>query len=469
MNKVIYATIILYLITIIFNWDYLQIGVGSNFSFVKLIILISLIIFLVIYIYLEKNISVFTPEKIFLLLYVGMVFPGILFMSSGANSDIITVVNFLSLCMFMLGYYLIRHFGVNKPVSNKDLLKSRIFNNELERRIVIQVITIVSIFSITIYLISGNFNRSGALLFFLDLFSDEQSFEATRVAQYRQEVYYSGAISGIRNVIGNYISILILPIISIFFLIEGKKRENNYMYSYGIILIVVSLVFSIGTGSRLMTLKVLLYFFVVLSFIYNFDFAKIVRVGFISLLMLILTTSILGRGLNSGDSFGEKVSINTAKALQRVFFVKGDATLLVYDYYPEIEDFELGATIFNTLLGSAGNSESLARKMYNYKYGSLGTAGPQTFGEFYANFGYVGQIFISLLLGATIAIIFLITLKKRRWSSFEIALFGYMYLTLGYMGYSDAASFKTSGFHILLLIYFLYNLFKIIFTKKSAI
>lgn len=437
-----------------------------DLSTTKIFILILYVLTLIGYFSIQKtDLNILTPEKIFIYLFSLMIFPGILLLSTGKNADFIVTITYFSFLAFLAGFGFTRGLFIKSNTSNRFMIENRVKTATVEPKKLINVILILSIISIIVFVATGNFNRSSALVFFYDLFSDRDFSDQLSVAEYRSSVYETGTIGSRTNIIGNYIATLILPLSSAFLFIEGKKRKKKKLIRLGVIFLFITLLFSIGTGSRLMTMRTLLYFFVIITFIYKVNMKSIAQFGFLAFLLLILVTSILGRG-EQHQTFGGKISENAVKSFERVSLAKGNSSLLVYQYYPLVEDFEKGKTFMADVLGTFSKEESLARKMFYFATGRSGTAGPQTFGEFYANFGFFGQIIFSFFTGVVLGLVLTMTLRKKSWKTLDICAFAYIYLGFGYMGYSSAFSFKSMGVHGMFVLYLFLRFISIEGTRR---
>lgn len=453
-----------YFILLVTNAEYIDF---SRYRFtMELFTLVPIILtFLILFVYFvleKKSISLLTPDKLFILLYIMMIYPGVLFLSAGKEQDMIIFSQSLSIFFFIFAVIMVKSLLKSIYVIKKDTIISRHCKALAENNVLIKLVMFITVLLVVFYVASGNFNRSDALRGLISLVFAGYVDESVAVNLYRSQIYYTDA-GGLSVMIANYTSVIVLPIISMFFILEGRKQNKIILKIFGVLVLFTALIFSIGTGSRLTTMKIVLYVLIVLSMVYKVKIKIVLQIGFMGFMLLVLTTVLLGRG-NSGEGLGlgAVIAKNSERAFSRFMLGKGGSTLFVYEYYPQIEDYEYGSTMARTLIGNIGDkkTESLAIKMHKYKYGVLGTAGPQTFGDFYANIGYLGQISAAFIIGLFFPLIYLVALKKKYWGSFDVAFIGYIFLTFGYMGYSDAMSFKTSGLHIVLLCYSLYLIIK---------
>lgn len=464
ISRITSLLFIIYLFFIIQYWEYIDTSrynfIFDDISIISLVIVVTLSFF-----YLRRNKeshTIITPDKLFVFLYAIMVYPGIIFFAEGKFRNDIILMQTISFVIFVFTLLFFNHI-FNKPrFTRKSLIIKSHSSARKEHAEIIKITVVVSIVSIVVYLISGNFNRSNALVAIIDFFVGAD-FEG--IQNYREESYNT---SGILNVLGNYIGVIVLPITSLFFIIEGLKQRSRKLALYGFLLFLICMIFSLGTGSRLMTMKILLFSLISYLMLYDFNFNQALRVLFLIFSVLIISTVILKRG-NLVEGFGPTLARDSERAVSRILFVKGGASLIVYSYYPFIEDFENGKTMLTSLFGSSEiKNQTLAKKMFSfYSGGRLGTAGPQTFGDLYANFGYYGQIIGSVMIAFMISLITKIIYDRTIWKSYDIVFVSYLSLVLGYMGYSETMSFKSNGFHVILILYVFYKIFTNLLNRKK--
>jgi hypothetical protein len=98
----------------------------------------------------------------------------------------------------------------------------------------------------------------------------------------------------------------------------------------------------------------------------------------------------------------------------------------------------------------------------------LGTAGPQTFGDLYASFGYLGQILLTPMVAALLLSFRKLYKRNIAKSSMDRALWTFLIVSFGYLGYSDFGSFKAIGFGYLFLVYLVLHLMNCFSTQGGA-
>lgn len=405
----------------------------------------------------NKSLTLITPDKLFIIFYILMIYPGVVLLAEGDERQAIVISQSLSIIIFILTIFFSKSFNnlYKYNLSLEIQKKHKLANSEHKQ--ITRFSIFFAILLIIFYIVSGNFNRSDALLGLVNIFIEYNTDSLNSVSEYRNEIYES---IGFIVVLGNYISVIILPILASFFIIEGNKCDNKSLKYFGFFVLFVVFIFNIGTGSRLLTMKIILYFTILFSFLNKINIKLLFKASFVVFIILITTTVLLGRGNKVNEGFGPIVAQNSERAFSRLFLVKGASSLIVYDYYPKQENFEFGTTIYNSLLGNSDKERvTIANKMFSYVTGGKkGTAGPQTFADFYANFGYSGQIIASFFLAIILSFFVKLIFKKKRFKSFDLAFIGYITLLIGYMGYSEFLSFKVGGLHIIVFLYFGYSI-----------
>lgn len=468
LNKLLIIIWFGYILICLFNLEYVDFS-RYNIQLDGVTIFCVIIVLITCFFYFKvenKSLTLLTPDKVFIVFYVLMIYPGVVLLAEGDERQSIVVSQSLSIIIFILTVFFIKSFNhLYKYNLSLTIIKKHELAN-CEHKKITRFSVFCAILLIVFYIFSGNFNRSEALLGLVGLFLEYNTDSLTSVNSYRSEIYES---VGFIVVLGNYISVIILPILGSFLVIEGNKCDNKFLKNFGFFVVFVAFIFNIGTGSRLLTMKIILYFTILFSFLNKINIKLLFKASFIVFVILITTTFILGRGNKVKEGFGPIVAQNSERAFSRLFLVKGASSLIVYDYYPKKENFEYGSTIYNSLLGNSDfKRQTIANKMFSYVTGGKkGTAGPQTFADFYANFGYSGQIigsfFLAIILSFFVALIF----KKKRFKSFDLAFVGYITLLIGYMGYSEFLSFKVGGLHVVLFLYFGYSIINAILNFKK--
>jgi hypothetical protein len=316
---------------------------------------------------------------------------------------------------------------------------------------------IIFLVCVAAVIVSGNLNRAGAFNVILELFFSVNSEAFGAIAKYRADVYN---VWGIRQVIGNYAGAVFGAFFALIlfthFYMNSRRTGRFGPKIIAIAIIAFPIAYAIGSGSRLMLLRTLLIYFVFAALPYGLRLLdwKNLQIGALIFALLVMSTTVLERGVQ-GETFAENMVIQTEKSVARLFLGKGGSTMAVYEYYPNIESFERGIPILEKLLGTEIDEEpTVALKIFSYlTSGSLGTAGPQTFGDVYASFGYPGQLFLTPLLAMFLLSLRMLYRRTKEKNTLDRALWAFLIVSIGYTGYSDLASFKAIGFVYVLFIY----------------
>ncbi|MBP9181989.1 MAG: oligosaccharide repeat unit polymerase [Fuscovulum sp.] len=395
--------------------------------------------------------------NMFLLLFSVLIVPGV--MASAAIND--SIAPHLSFLLSGILFVLVGlAFEVVSPgtTSRAHLVTYR---QSLPRSTAATFFTVLLLL-LVIVLATGNFNRAGAYHAIAGLFLGGDSTEVGAVASYRSEVYNNwGAKEVIGNYAGNVFGAFFALLLFSHFWALGRQSGRAVFLILAVAVASFPILFALGTGSRLMLLRTILLYIVFMTLPKGLKLLdwRLLQFFALAFAILILSTTILGRGIQ-GETFEENLVIQTEKSIARLFLGKGGSTMVVYDYYPRVEDFELAVPILERLSGLEIDDEpSVAVKIFAYLTNNkLGTAGPQSFGDLYASFGYVGQ-----LIGSIVIAILLLSIRKfycrsPNKSSVDRALWAYVVVAVGYTGYSDVGSFRAIGLFYILIGYFLLRL-----------
>ena len=193
----------------------------------------------------------------------------------------------------------------------------------------------------------------------------------------------------------------------------------------------------------------LLIFSAVLFFFYNtltkdavFKFLLFITI------LLVLSTVALGRFLVDGYTPVQIIFMAITRIIERVLLTKGVVTSYVFEFFPDEHEYLTGESYFQALLGNMNDNIPLSQLMFSYIVGGSGTAGPQTFGEFYANFGPIGVI-LCFCVGFILQVISILMIRVKSMSPLKAAYMAYFIFLLGLIGYGKLLSFKTYGLHVL--------------------
>jgi hypothetical protein len=254
----------------------------------------------------------------------------------------------------------------------------------------------------------------------------------------------------------SYSTLLLMPLSCAFFWANGLIRRSRVMIIISLGLSVIVFLLIISEGGRLRGLFFVLYMTIVYSMVRGLKILSIINWGLLLVWLLIFQTIALGRFSSAADgqSMGAVIILSLNRVVERVLLTKGAVTQKVFEYIPAHADFKQGSTFFNALVGSASNEVSFAQEMFAYIYqgGFNGTAGPQAFGEMYANFGVVFMLFGALFLGILIQCCTEFVKKSIKMDPFLISVIAFGTILIARIGYSNLLTFKTNGMHILVLI-----------------
>jgi len=390
------------------------------------------------------------PTAVFFVLLTVLVYPGIIMTASDDPKGNLAAYGYIvSLILFSLGVVTASILLHYQPTKEVNIYYSKLGTSFVIDGLARQWVIIIAIAGTFLLAFGIGFNDSGVYssinsFFKSGIISDSSEEVLTfRMAKYEssQSVFAVGL---------GYLNRLVMPIVAISLVLYGSMMKKRLLKWAGFVMVAFVCIMLLGTGSRLAVGQIIIYFLIVFTLIRPLHFKNLFWIAFVSIVLLTLMT--LGMGRFTG---GEGRIINTVMAvnrvIERVFLSKGAATLIVFEYFPHVESYQFGMTIITQLTGRISETSTLAQKMMMYKYGSLGTAGPQSFGEAYANFGIIGMILYSFIIGIALQVISICIVRKKNLEPHTIAIMGYIIFLCAYSGYSGIVSFKTNGLHILLV------------------
>jgi hypothetical protein len=219
----------------------------------------------------------------------------------------------------------------------------------------------------------------------------------------------------------------------------------------------------IANGSRLKGLAMLLFLLISYSYVKPISFRLVVDVALGVIWLLIFQTIALGRMLSSSidESFLHIIYMSLNRVVERVFLTKGYVTQKVFEYIPDASNYKEGETLINN------SGVSFAQEMFGFIYGAgvNGTAGPQAFGEIYANFGVFSMLLFAFFLGVAIHMLTKFVTKNLRLDARKIVFLSYFTILITKVGYSDVFSFKSNGMHVLIFLFMLLLLFNFLLKR----
>lgn len=411
------------------------------------------------------NNLIFVPTLVFCFLFFILVFPGVIITAPEDYYGNIAAYGYiLSVVAFNIGVIWSSKIFKFRPNNEIELFYKKsnsVRGLNSSENLWALIMTVISVIIVMMTGFGGSGMIKGIISFLREGLVPE---EAMNVREARLIIYKNGI--GMVRIIFNYVIILILPIVSMTIILNAKIKKKKISI-IGVALILFTALTDIGTGQRRLIGYLILYVIISLSFIKKIKLKRIIKYFSFLFVIYILQTITLGR-MKGDANYLKNLIMSFHRVFERAFLTKGGASVHVFKYFPEISNFRYGSTMFQRLLGSLSNKISLAAEMHYYLYGRKGTAGPQTFGEAYANFGFAGMIIFSLLVGLLVQTITVIIVRKKISTSNSIAISAFISLLFGLIGYSDFMVFKANGIHILLIYVFVQWLFINLINKSTS-
>jgi len=407
------------------------------------------------------------PTNLFMLLFLFLILPGVLLTSDFTSVGLTSFYTYLaSFLLFMLGLLWVSFMGTRRKTGNKT-----------QKTIANSPVTIYSTKSF-IYILMMGLYLLGLIValtkvdFSTSIYSELSSFMSTgnisrTLAIERQQV----ASRGLLDVFHSYSIIMFMPISSVFIFINGVIRGHRGQIIIGLLMALIVLIITISGGGRLRGLLFLVLIIVSYSFLNGIKLKQVINIISLTLWLLIFQTIALGRmsASSEGHTFINVVAMALNRVVERIFLTKGYCTQQVFHYIPEYTDFKWGETFLVTLLGRSIDKNTFAQEMFVfiYKGGIQGTAGPQAFGEAYANVGIAGMLIIAFLLGLLVQNSTEFVKRHMTFDAFTIVFLAYFTVLIARIGYSGIFTFKANGLHILISLYLCFIIAKKIMRKMS--
>jgi oligosaccharide repeat unit polymerase len=416
-----------------------------------------------------------TPTLLFWLLFIFMVFPGVVFTKeiSSSNGSYYYMISSL---LFALGVFFSSRVLRFRKREEFKTFKKRIYENRfllLNEKLWLRIVLIISIFLI---LILQFFTTQNYLLGIdlLRILIETGSSEAGILQQQREDIYVSGL--GAFDYLLRYLVRIVIPISALALFIDAFYRRKRFQYLFYIFAFLFGVFIAFGSGSRMFAMHLLLIGLIVFLMYKNLSLKTLGVIFTPALSLLVAQTVVLGRFFTEGFTPIQIIFMSLNRLSERIFLTKGVVTSYVFDYFPNIEEFLAGKSISQSLLGNISNDLSLSRTMFMYIRGGDGTAGPQAFGELYANFGYLGLVFC-FLIGFIVQTVSVLSVRTKRITPLKILYISYIAFLIGLVGYGKILAFKTYGIHVL-FVFMAINFFilaiiryaiqkNIILTRKS--
>jgi hypothetical protein len=390
----------------------------------------------------QAKISV-TPTALVVFLYLVLVMPGVLFASYSLSHGWVARVGYgAGFLSFAVGAVLVERAFASQRGAARDDPPITLTSLPDGTAMMLLLATIVLLGAIVV----NGFDRAGLFKVFLQLLSGGFDYELTRTVAEERSAKYSGS-RGLLAVVSEYAGFALLPIIGATFVLEGSRRRRTVYRLVGYAIVAIAIFAVIGSASRLQLGRMILYFGLLWMMFGKPTRKALLIIGGIVFSTFVLMTVLLGR-MAGGDSVLIVSVMAINRVLERALLTKGFVSSLVVDYFPHIEPFMQGESIAAKLLGLAASGESLAEKMHMYLFGVPGTAGPQAFGDAYANYGSAAFVPCGLILGTVVHGVTVLVRRVKITDALGAAFLAYVVLSFGYLGYSDLSAPRVVGLHV---------------------
>ena len=414
---------------------------------------------------LSRQHFIITPTFLFWILFITMVFPGIV-LTKETNSVIGPYFYFLSAILFSLGVVCANLLLKFKKTREHKNFKQKVIGSsflQFHEIIYLKLVLIVSIFSVFALQTVSNQNYFLGINVTTILFQTGMSEFGVLQGQ-REEIYLSGL--GVADYILRYLIRVVLPVTIFALLIDAKSRQHKNEQFILLMSFSFCLLVAFGSGSRMFIMHLLIISCVV-YFFYN-PLRKTILLKFFILFssLLVFSTIILGRFFITGYTPVQVIFMSINRVFERIFLTKGVVTSYVFEYFPSMHSYLGGESVLQSLLGNISNNKPLSQLMFSHIVGGNGTAGPQSFGELYANFGFAGVMFC-FVIGFLLQVISISMIRIKKISPLKIAYIAYFVFLFGLTGYGKILSFKTYGIHVL-LIFIIFNFIFISVIKHAT-
>ena len=421
-----------------------------------------LIILAIVIVYSIKNkvsdglLGKFFPTNVFILLFSFMVLPGVLLTSDFSTSGNTSFYSYIaSFCLFLFGVVLANLISPLNWAQYELLNKGvKIYTLGSPTYIFMLLILIIGV------IIAGISKDASTTSIYQQLFNFINGIELSDELAINRQTGGRADLMAIANI---YALTLIIPISAAFIFINGVIKSNNVEKIIGLLLFFITFFVMIANGSRLKGLAMLLFLLISYSYVKPISFRLVVDIALGVVWLLIFQTIALGRMLSSSidESFLHIIYMSLNRVVERVFLTKGYVTQKVFEYIPDVSNYKEGETLINN------SGVSFAQEMFGFIYGSgvTGTAGPQAFGEIYANFGVFSMLLFAFFLGVAIHMLTKFVTKNIRLDACKIVFLSYFTILITKVGYSDVFSFKSNGMHVLIFLFMLFLLFNFLLKR----
>lgn len=408
---------------------------------------------------------IITPTVVFSLFHYLMVYPGAVFVDVHSYSQTASYYYIVSTILFVFGIRLSNIIFQFSPATEMKDYFVKIKNSRSVTKPEIFIIKIGLIFSIIIVALLQLYTEQSYSLGLTSMgnFEAITSGEGSALQGQREDLYKNGL--SVFDYILRYFVRVIIPVLSLILIIHYMRLKRFYALFLSTTALSFGILIAIGSGSRMFVAHLLLVCLitVVNSRKINSQILITSVVFFISL--LTAQTIALARFISNSSDAITIATMAIVRLFERIFLTKGVVTSYVFEYFPLIGNYRLGASYLDDLFGVISRNVPLSQEMFKYITGGTGTAGPQVFGEFYANFGFIG-VSLSLILGCIIQSISILIVRKKSLNVVYIVITSYLTFLVGLIGYGKLIAVKSYGGHVLLI--FSIFLFAVLWSVKNA-
>jgi hypothetical protein len=391
------------------------------------------------------------PTNLFILMFSVMILPGVLLTSNFSDIGNLSFYAYIfSYFLFLFGLVTYRYLGQSDLLFiNSSYKKVKIYKIKSLTYILMLVMSFIGF----VFIFSMD-NDSKSI--YIQLFAFFNGIDIDNsLAIERQTGGTEG--SSFVSVLKVYFLTMFMPIAAVFIIINGLIRQRKIEIIIGSLFFLIIFLILIKNGSRLKGLSSMLFLLVAYSYVRPITLKRSLDFVQAIVWLLIFQTIALGRmsSAASGETLLNILYMSFNRVVERVILTKGYVTQKVFEYIPKDAPFKNGQTVINDLSGLNSNNLSFAQEMFAFlNNGAInGTAGPQAFGEAYANFGLLGMFVFAFFTGIVIQFSTRFTVKKLIIAdAFKIVFLAYFVILITKLSYSGIMSFKSNGIHILLIL-----------------
>lgn len=385
------------------------------------------VVIVTVFLYLEYKRSFISPAGIFYAIQILML-SGLIQKYDFQNykSDyVLVLLYFTGNLMVFLGNHINVVFVIDKNQRNKQL-KELAYNST--RMMIICIILMVV--SMVFFARNGN-----AFIMSIRLFLSGASENIIELRRSITRARGSGFIYIFR--------IYIIPYIVLYYILYGEKKERIL----GVTLLPITLLLTVASGQRGGLAYVITM--MTISIIMNNHYVNKKRVIQNTTFIFVLLFSILGFTLLT--IFNGRVSGGNIRGavVNRFIFDNQGADLSSFRHVIYGSGVKYGyewlMNLLNIIPGfSSPGFHGLASETFKAIYGSYrGTAPPSIWGSMYYNWGFVGTVFWSFLLGILFRMVYL-QFKKYNINTRSIHYFAFLFFTLG-SWFADGPQYLFNG------------------------